>query len=93
MSTTWGAWAAPLTSPSVAADRATWIDRYARALGVTPPSEDEIEALLALAGVAAHASERTAAPLSCWLAAVAGVPAREALRAAEDLSAELTGPT
>jgi hypothetical protein len=77
----------------VAADRRTWIDRYAQALGVAPPSEDDVEALLALAGAAAHASERTAAPLSCWLAALAGVPAREALRVAEELSAELTGST
>jgi hypothetical protein len=77
----------------VAADRRTWIDRYAQALGVASPSDDDVEALLALAGVAAHASERTAAPLSCWLAALAGVPPREALRLAEELSAELTGST
>jgi len=70
-----------------------WIDRYAQALGVAPPSEDDVETLLALAGTAAHASERTAAPLSCWLAALAGVSAQEALAVAEELSAELTGST
>ena len=37
------------------------------ALGVAPPSEADIGVLLELAGTAAHASERTAAPSSCWL--------------------------
>jgi hypothetical protein len=47
----------------------------------------EIEDLLALAGVAAHASERTAAPVSCWLAASAGKSAAEALSAARQVAA------
>jgi hypothetical protein len=49
-----------------------WIDAFAAALGVAPPTEAEFTELLALAGTAAHASERIAAPVACWLAAKAG---------------------
>jgi hypothetical protein len=50
-----------------------WIDQFAAALGVDTPDDDTIEVLLALAGDAAHASERTAAPIACWLVGRAGV--------------------
>ena len=50
------------------------------------PSEVEVEHLLELAGVAAHASERTAAPVSCWLAATADLSLQEALSAARRLA-------
>jgi hypothetical protein len=62
-----------------------WIERYATALGVPPPTEDEVEALLELAGHAAHASQRQAAPVACWLAARAGLSAAEALERAQRL--------
>ena len=52
---------------------AQWIEAYATLLGVTPPTAHDIEQILALAGDAAHASERSAAPVACWLAARAGV--------------------
>jgi hypothetical protein len=70
-------------------DAQTWLLRYSEILGVDPPSKTEIEALLALAGVAAHASERTAAPVSCWVAARAEKSADEALVAAEALASTL----
>jgi hypothetical protein len=70
----------------VTVDAQTWLMRYSEILGVAPPSETEIEALLALAGVAAHASERAAAPVSCWVAARAEKSADEALIAAETLA-------
>ena len=69
---------------------AEWVERYAGALGLAPPSDAERDALLDLAGVAAHAAERTAAPLSCWLAARAGVDPAEALALAHRL-VEQTG--
>jgi hypothetical protein len=59
--------------------RDEWIARLATELDVPTPSPGEIDALLDLAGAAAHASERQAAPLSCWLVGVAGVPPAEAL--------------
>jgi hypothetical protein len=72
--------------PSMSAEQ--WLAAYASALGTTAPTEDELDAVLALAGVAAHASERKAAPVACWLAARAGVPLDEAMRHAKALSGE-----
>lgn len=68
-----------------------WVSSYAAAVGAGVPDEDDVDTLLALAGVAAHASERTAAPLTCWLAAVAGLSPVEALEVATRLSGELGG--
>jgi hypothetical protein len=65
-----------------------WVKRFAKELGTAPPDAVELDALLALAGTAAHASERTAAPVSCWLAARAGVAPAAALAAAERLATE-----
>lgn len=64
-----------------------WIDELANVLQTAPPSDAEIEDLLALASVAAHASERVAAPVACWLAARAGRTPSEALAAANGLVA------
>lgn len=63
-----------------------WVARYAEALGVEPPDDAEVDALLGLAGVAAHASVRQAAPISCWLAARAGRTPGEALALARSLA-------
>lgn len=49
-------------------DANEWIAGFAGELGVEPPDAATIEQLLDLAGVAAHASERTAAPIACYLA-------------------------
>lgn len=56
-----------------------WTAAYAAALGVPAPDDGEVERILELAGVAAHASERTAAPVACWLAATSGRGAGDAL--------------
>ena len=66
-----------------------WLEAYASKLGVPAPSAEEKELILALAGVAAHASERTAAPISCWVAARAGVPLADATNAARQLANDL----
>ena len=58
----------------------------AGALGVEPPSSDEKTGLLSLAAVAANASERVAAPVSCWLVAKSGRPVQEALAMARELA-------
>jgi Domain of unknown function (DUF6457) len=62
-----------------------WLAAYADKLGVAAPTEDELKAVLALAGEAAHASERIAAPVACWLAARAGVELDEAMRLAKEV--------
>jgi Domain of unknown function (DUF6457) len=63
-----------------------WVAAFAAAAGVTPPTPDEVATLLDLAGVAAHASERTAAPITCWLAATGGLSPVAALDLATSLS-------
>lgn len=68
-----------------------WLDRYAEAVGADRPTDEEIGAVLGLAGIAAHASERTAAPVSAWLAARAGLSPEEAKSAAQALAAALDG--
>lgn len=68
---------------------AGWCGRLAVAMGTQAPSPEETEELLELAGVAAHATERMAAPLSCWLAGRAGVPVSQALAIARGLAAEV----
>lgn len=55
-----------------------WINAYAAQLRIDAPSQEETDQILSLAGTAAHASERTAAPVACWLAAKAGLGAEEA---------------
>jgi hypothetical protein len=65
-----------------------WLAAYADVLGVPAPTADELEAVLALAGEAAHASERIAAPVACWLAARAGVELDEAIRLAREVKGD-----
>jgi uncharacterized protein DUF6457 len=55
-----------------------WIHSFAEALGERSPSSEEFAVLLDLAGTAAHASERIAAPVACYLAGRAGIPLEEA---------------
>ncbi len=66
-----------------------WLSRFAQVLGVDAPTEEELNDLLALAGVAAHASERTAAPVSCWLLAKAGLTPAEGRQRASELARSL----
>ncbi|MHB1496762.1 MAG: DUF6457 domain-containing protein [Acidimicrobiales bacterium] len=67
-----------------------WLERFAAKLGVAPPTPEEVELLLGLAGTAAHASERTAAPISCWLAARAGSSLADASNLARQLAMDIS---
>lgn len=78
-----------LPSEAMVPTSGEWISRFANELGIDPPSNEEINSLLGLAGVAAHASERTAAPVTCRLAARAGVEPAAALAIGEQLAEEL----
>lgn len=60
-----------------------WIAAFADRLGVPAPDDATIAVLLDLAGVAAHASARTAAPIACWLVGRAAVDPADALAAAQ----------
>lgn len=68
--------------------REEWISAFAREAGVERPTPEEIRELLALAAVAAHASERTAAPLSCWIAGRSELPLSELAAAAQRIAGE-----
>jgi hypothetical protein len=65
-----------------------WLAAYASKLGVAPPTAAEFSTLLELAAEAAHASERVAAPVACWVAATAGRSLEEALQAAREVSGD-----
>lgn len=69
-----------------------WCQQLAAVLGTEAPSEAETAALLSLASVAANASERLAAPLSCWLVGRSGCSPDQALGLARELLERLAGP-
>ncbi len=48
--------------------------------------EEAMGYVLELAGVAAHSSERSAAPLACWIAAAAGLTPKDAFEFAKQIS-------
>ena len=62
-----------------------WITAYALTLGMAAPDGEVVEMILDLAGAAAHASERTAAPVACWMAALSGRSAADALALAREI--------
>jgi hypothetical protein len=63
-----------------------WIGAFAAEIGVPAPGKEEIEEILRLAGVAAHASERISAPIACYLVGISGRPLSEAREVAEGIS-------
>jgi hypothetical protein len=65
-----------------------WIVEFASRIGVTPPDSQTVDTLLSLAGVAAHRSERTAAPIACYLVGLSGLDASDAVQVAETIGAE-----
>jgi hypothetical protein len=65
-----------------------WIAAYAERLGTDQPTPAEFATLLDVAGVAAHSSERVAAPVACWVAARAGVAPERALEVAREVAGD-----
>jgi Domain of unknown function (DUF6457) len=65
-----------------------WIRTFAERAGAEPPSQDLIDEILKLASVAAHSSERRAAPIACWIAGTTGRPVSELRAVAEELGGE-----
>lgn len=63
-----------------------WIAAFSERLGVAPPDDETVETLLSIAGVAAHASERTAAPIACYLIGRAGIDLSEATTVAASIA-------
>ena len=50
-----------------------WLEAFARQLEIPPLEDPTIEMLLELAGIAAHDSERIAAPIACYLVGRTGM--------------------
>ncbi len=69
-------------------DALSWIEAFAATANALPLTIEERDAVLALAGVAAHSSERTAAPLACWIAGAAGLSPANALELAQSVTAQ-----
>lgn len=69
------------------ADRSAteWLAAFAERVGVPAPAPADVDTLLALAGVAAHASERTAAPIACWMVGRTGLDPADALAIAKEI--------
>ncbi len=63
-----------------------WIRTFAEQIGREPPDQDQMDEILRLAAVAAHASERTAAPIACYLAGTTERPLSELIELAEALA-------
>lgn len=59
---------------------------FAAEVGTPAPGRHDIDALLELAGIAAHASERRAAPLACWMGGASDLSADELLAAARRIA-------
>jgi hypothetical protein len=68
--------------------RDEWLAGFCERLGLDPPSKEEVVALLDFAAAAAHSSERTAAPLACWVAGRSGRPAAELGEIAKEIAPE-----
>lgn len=65
-----------------------FLEAFALEVGAPVPTAQEFDELLALAALAAHSSERLAAPLACWMGGVSGRPVPELLAAARRVVAE-----
>lgn len=64
-----------------------FLEAYATEIGAPVPSREEMDALLEVASIAAHGSERMAAPLACWMGGASGRPVAELLAAAQRVAA------
>jgi hypothetical protein len=67
-----------------------WVQEFAAAVGLDSVSQQEIDKLLEIAGISAHSSERTAAPLTCWLIGRSGKSVDDALEIARTLEAKFS---
>jgi hypothetical protein len=73
----------PESTEEVAVTAEEWVRTFAEQIGCDPPGEQQMDEILRLASVAAHASERKAAPIACWLAGTTGRPVAELIPVAE----------
>jgi Domain of unknown function (DUF6457) len=60
-----------------------WLTAFAEEIGAAAPEREQMDEILRLAAIAAHASERIAAPIACYLTGVSKRSLAEAIEAAE----------
>jgi hypothetical protein len=60
-----------------------WLTAFAIEIGAPAPDREQMDEILRLAAVAAHASERIAAPIACYLTGASGRSLAHGLEAAE----------
>jgi hypothetical protein len=65
-----------------------WIEAFCEQIGIEAPDDATTAQILRIASVAAHASERTAAPVACYLAGRSGRTLDELELAAESVRRE-----
>ena len=63
-----------------------FVAAFAAAAGAPAPTPEQTTELLDLAAVAAHSSERIAAPLCCYVAGLTGRPVAELLALAREVA-------
>lgn len=63
-----------------------WLAALADRLGLDELSQSDIDTLLDIASVAAHTSERLAAPLTCYLIGRSGISPTEAKAIADEIA-------
>ena len=68
-------------------DAQEWLTAFAARLGLDALPQEDIDALLGLASVAAHTSERLAAPLTCFLVGRSGISPTEAKAIGDEIAA------
>jgi hypothetical protein len=68
-------------------DAQEWLTAFAARLGLDALPQEDIDALLDLASVAAHSSERLAAPLTCFLVGRSGISPAQAKTIADEIAA------
>lgn len=66
-------------------DAKQWVAAFAEAIGMPAVDDEQFDAILKLAATAAHDSERTAAPVACWLVGSSGKSLEEANKTAEPI--------
>lgn len=65
-----------------------WINTFAAEAGLQPPTPEEIDKLLKIAAVAAHSSERIAAPVACWMVGAGEIDLDRAREIADGIGAQ-----
>lgn len=65
-----------------------WVSEFAAKLGIDPPDPATFNRLLDLAGIAAHSSERIAAPIACYLVGKTDRDLDEAIELASGVTPE-----